>query len=311
MLTSRSILRLAQPPYFFQPLQVLKKLRLEYLWRSKREIIVTLPWGLPIKINPLEAIGWDIACHGLYEFGVTETLWRLTEPGELAIDAGANIGYTASILSIRVGPRGRIICFEPHPQVFESLRENVEVWKKDRRCGSFVLHQAALGIENGQAFLHTNDWFRTNRGTAWISNKVECTPDLRVMEVPIWNLDGLLDKDETIGVLKMDVQGSELAVLQGMSRLLERNAVRDIVFEEEAPFPAATHKYLKSQGYSIFGLQELFAGVRCLPDAQPSFDPVVGPVPNYLATMNPDRAKARLGPALWRSFGLGRFFALS
>jgi hypothetical protein len=53
---------------------------------------------LPIKINPHEAIGCDIACHGLYEFGVTETLWRLTEPGELAIDAGANIGYTASIL---------------------------------------------------------------------------------------------------------------------------------------------------------------------------------------------------------------------
>jgi FkbM family methyltransferase len=266
---------------------------------------------LPIKINPHEAIGCDIACHGLYEFGVTETLWRLTEPGELAIDAGANIGYTASILGIRVGPRGRIICFEPHPQVFESLRENVEVWKKDGRCGSFVLHQAALGTESGQALLHTSDWFRTNRGTAWISSKVESTPDLRVIDVPIWNLDRLLDEGETIGVLKMDVQGSELAVLQGMSRLLERNAVRDIVFEEEAPFPAPTHKYLKSKGYSIFGLQELFAGVRCLPDAQPSFDPVVGPVPNYLATLNPDRAKARLGPALWRSFGPGRFFANS
>ena len=311
MLTSRSILRLAPPPYFFQPLQVLKRLRLEYLWRSKREVVVTLPWGLPIKINPHEAIGYDIACHGLYEFGVTETLWRLTEPGELAIDAGANIGYTASILSVRVGPRGRIICFEPHPQVFESLRENVGIWKKDRRCGSFVLHQAALGIESGQALLHTNDWFRTNRGTAWVSNKVEFTPDLRVIEVPIRNLDSLLDEGETIGVLKMDVQGSELAVLQGMTRLLERHAVRDIVFEEEAPFPAPTHKYLKSKGYSIFGLQELFAGVRCLPDAQPSFDPVIGPIPNYLATLNPDRAKARLGPAIWRSFGPGRFFANS
>jgi FkbM family methyltransferase len=266
---------------------------------------------LPIKINPHEAIGYDIACHGLYEFGVTETLWRLTEPGELAIDAGANIGYTASILSVRVGPRGRIICFEPHPQVFESLRENVGIWKKDRRCGSFVLHQAALGIESGQALLHTNDWFRTNRGTAWVSNKVEFTPDLRVIEVPIRNLDSLLDEGETIGVLKMDVQGSELAVLQGMTRLLERHAVRDIVFEEEAPFPAPTHKYLKSKGYSIFGLQELFAGVRCLPDAQPSFDPVIGPIPNYLATLNPDRAKARLGPAIWRSFGPGRFFANS
>jgi hypothetical protein len=124
-------------------------------------------------------------------------------------------------------------------------------------------------------------------------------------------LDSFLGEDEKVGILKMDVQGSELAVLQGMTRLLERKAVRDIVFEEEAPFPAPTHKYLKSMGYSIFGLQEQFTGVRCLPDAQPNFDPVIGPVPNYLATMNPARAKARFGPAMWRSFGLGRFFANS
>ena len=309
MLTARSILRVARTPYLFQPLQILRRLRLEYMWRSKREAVVTLPWGLPIKINPHEAIGYDIACHGLYEFGVTETLWRLTEPGELAVDAGANIGYMTSILGIRVGPKGTIISFEPHPQVFEALRENVEIWKKDRRCGSFVLHQAALGDKSGQALLQTNDWFLTNRGTAWISSEVRYTPDRKVINVPIWNLDGLLDEGETIGVMKMDVQGSELSVLHGMTRLLGQRAVRDIVFEEETPFPAPTHEYLKSKGYSIFGLQEQFAGVRCLPDAQPSFDPVIGPIPNYLATLNPGRAKARLGPVLWRSFGPGRFLA--
>jgi FkbM family methyltransferase len=227
----------------------------------------------------------------------------------LAIDAGANIGYMASILAIRVGPKGKVFCFEPHPEVFESLRENVEVWKKDRRCGSFVLHQSALGTENGKALLSTNDGFRTNRGTAWISNRVEATPNQKAIEVPIQNLDSLLGEGETIGVLKMDVQGHELGVLQGMTRLLKRRAVRDIIFEEETAFPAPTHKYLKSNGYSIFGLQELFARVCCLPDAQPVFDPAIGPVPNYLATLDPNRANALLGPAMWRSFGPARLFA--
>jgi FkbM family methyltransferase len=310
MLAPRSILRLATPPYFFQPLQVLRRLRLEYFWRAKHEAIVTLPWGLPIKINPRETIGFDIASQRLYEIGVTETLWRLTEPGDLAIDAGANIGYMTSILGIRVGPKGRVICFEPHPEVFESLRENVEIWKKDRRCGSFVLHQAALGIANGQALLRTNDWFRTNRGTASISDKVEASPGLKVIEVSIQSLDGILAAGERIGVLKMDVQGHELGVLQGMTRLLKRHAVRDIVFEEEAAFPAPTHKYLKSNGYSVFGLQELFARVHCLPDAQPISDPAFGPVPNYLATLDPKRAIALLGPAMWRSFGPARLFSM-
>ena len=310
MFTPRSILRLATPPYFFQPLQVLRRIRLEYLWRSKREVVVTLPWGLPIKINPREAIGFNIASQGLYEIGVTETLWRLTEPGDLAIDAGANIGYTASILSVRVGPKGKVICFEPHPEVFESLRENVELWKKDYRCGSFVLHQVALGIENGKAFLQTNDWFNTNRGTAWISDKIGASPDLKVIEVPMRNLDSLLDDRETIGVLKMDVQGFGLGVLQGMARILRQHAVRDIIFEEEDAFPAPTHKFLKSKGYSIFGPQELFARVRCLPDAQPNFDLAIGPIPNYLATLDAKRANALLGPAMWRSFGPARLFAI-
>jgi FkbM family methyltransferase len=307
--TARSILRLATPPYFFQPLQVLRRLRLEYLWRSRREASVTLPWGLPININLRETVGFNIASQGLYEIGVTETLWRLTEPGDLAIDAGANIGYMASILGIRVGPKGRVICFEPHPEVFESLRENVETWKKDGRCGSFVLHQAALGPKNGKALLRTNNLFRGNRGTAWISDKVEVSPDLKEIEVSIQNLDSILDADETVGVLKMDVQGHELGVLQGMTRFLKQHAVRDIIFEEEAPFPASTHKYLKSNGYSIFGLQELFARVRCLPDAPPIFDPVLGPVPNYLATLDPKRANDLLGPAMWRSFGPARLLA--
>jgi hypothetical protein len=115
---------------------------------------------------------------------------------------------------------------------------------------------------------------------------------------------------ESIGVLKMDVQGSELGILRGMTRLLSRHAVRDIVFEEERIFPAPTHEYLKSNGYSVFGLQEHFAGVHCLPDAQPIFDAVLGPVPNYLASLNPERAKARLDAGMWRSFGPARFFGL-
>jgi FkbM family methyltransferase len=303
--TPKSILRLATPPYVFQPTQFMKRLRLEYLWRSKSEAVVKLPWGLPIKINLRETIGYNIASQGLYELGVTETLWRLTESGDLAIDAGANMGYTASILGTRVGPQGRVICFEPHPDVFHSLKENVETWRKDPRCGSFVLHQAALGAENGRASLHTNDVFLTNRGTAWVSNKVEATTDPRIIDVPIRNLDSLVGHDETIGVLKMDVQGSELRVLQGMAGLLSRRAVRDIVFEEENIFPAPTHEYLKSHGYAVFGLQERFARVDCLPNA-----PVISPIPNYLATTDPERARARLQPLMWRSFGPGRFLEL-
>jgi FkbM family methyltransferase len=310
MFTARSVLRLVTPPYLFQPLQVLKRLRLEYLWRSRREAFITLPWGLSIKIDPHEAVGHNIASQGLYELGVTEMLWRLTEPGDLAIDAGANIGYMASILTVRVGPNGRVICFEPNPEVFRSLQENVDNWRKDRRCGTFDLQQAALGKEPGKALLHMNDWFRANRGTSWIADHVESGKELRHIEVPLRNLDEILGETPTIGVMKMDVQGQELNVLRGAAGLLKRHAVRDIVFEEDTRYPAPTHEYLKSLGYAVFGIAETFGGVRLMPNAQSPIDLEFGPIPNYLATADPERAIARTRPAMWRSFGPGRLFTL-
>ena len=113
---------------------------------------------------------------------------------------------------------------------------------------------------------------------------------------------------QDIGIVKMDVQGHELSVLQGMSGLLESRAVRDIVFEEEKPFPAPTHQFLKTFGYSIFGLQGSLTAVQALPDTQPAFDAEWGPVPNYLATHDPARAVARFKPLFWRSFGFSKLW---
>jgi FkbM family methyltransferase len=308
MLTARSLLRIATPPYIFQPLQILKRLRLEFLWRSRREAFIALPWGLPIKIDPQESVGHNIASQGLYELGVTEALWRLTEAGDLAVDAGANIGYTTSILGVRVGPLGRVICFEPNPEVFISLKENVEVWRKYGQCGTFDLHQAALGKEQSKARLHMNEWFLTNRGTSWVSDQPDDGKNVRVIEVPLYTLDQVLGDRVTIGVMKMDVQGQELNVLQGAAGFLKRHAVRDIVFEEASPYPAPTHDYLKSLGYAIFGLAETFSGISLVLNGQSPYDPEFGPLPNYLATVDPKRAVERIKPTMWRSFGPARLF---
>jgi hypothetical protein len=97
-------------------------------------------------------------------------------------------------------------------------------------------------------------------------------------------------------------------VLQGSARLLKRHAVRDIVFEEERPYPAPTHEYLKTLGYTVFGLAETFSGVKLVPNDQPPYDSGFGPIPNYLATVDPERAIERIKPRLWRSFGPGRLF---
>jgi hypothetical protein len=109
----------------------------------------------------------------------------------------------------------------------------------------------------------------------------------------------------------MDVQGQELNVLQGASGFLKRHAVRDIVLEETSPYPAPTHHYLKSLGYAILGLTENFSGVGLVLNGSSTYDPEFGPLPNYLATADPERAVQRITPTMWRSFGPARLFARS
>jgi len=99
-----------------------------------------------------------------------------------------------------------------------------------------------------------------------------------------------------------------LNVLQGAAGFLKRHAVRDIVFEEASPYPAPTHDYLKSLGYAIFGLAETFSGISLVLNGQSPYDPEFGPLPNYLATVDPKRAVERIKPTMWRSFGPARLF---
>jgi len=307
MLTWASVLRVFAPVYFFRPQQVFTRFWRELTWKSAT-MTVRLPWGLSITIDPNEAIGYNIATRGLYETVVTEALWRLASKDEVAVDAGANIGYTASVLGAKIGSGGRILCFEPHPQVFSSLRSNVAAWESSGRCAKFELHQKALGSQDGKAVLHTGEWFATNKGTAWIGSgeKVNGHAEL---PIEIIRLDTIAKDLRKIGVLKIDVEGAELDVLRGMSRLLAEHSVRDIIFEETGAFPASTHQYLKTMGYSIFGLEESFWGVRLLADAPPWRDPQTGPIPNYLATCDPDRALRLLKPPFWHSFGWLKFLA--
>ena len=46
-----------------------------------------------------------------------------------------------------------------------------------------------------------------------------------------------------------------------------------------------------------------FSGNRLIRDAQPEYDPLKGPPPNYLATIEPEFARSRLQSGIWQSFG--------
>jgi FkbM family methyltransferase len=173
----------------------------------------------------------------------------------------------------------------------QALQENVSGWR--RLNVSVDAH--ALSDHSGQALLSVPQWFSFNHGTATLGT----TDDpLATFEVEITTLDEVLT--EPVGVAKMDVEFHELEVLHGAERVLSTGLIRDLVFEDTDAAHSPVFECLRDHGYRIFGLGEAFLGVSLVdplsPRAVPRWD-----APNYLATLNPERAIALMRRPGWQS----------
>lgn len=305
MLTIRHLTGIAKPEYLLRPHQIARRAWREFTSGRSGVRVVRLPWGLDIAVDVGESIGWAIYSRALYETAVTETLWRLAEPGDTVVDGGANVGYMTSLLAVRVGKRGKIYCFEPHPEVFRSLQENVARWQGSGRFGSFLLYQKAMGDREATATLRIPDHFPGNQGTSWVEAG-EPSGDGQSIPVRVLALDNVFPPQETIAVVKLDVEGYELRALKGMEHMLREHRVRHVLFEEHAKYPAATHRFLREMGYQNLGITHHFSGVRCVPNGCAHHDPINGSPPSYVATLDAEFTISRLQKGFWRSFGPAR-----
>jgi FkbM family methyltransferase len=280
-----SIARFNQPYYLLRPGFLLRRLREGD--GGGDTAVVELPWGDPIQVETTESIGRVIQSNGVYDLAVTEALMRLADPGELALDIGANIGYMTSALAFAVGSGGRVICFEPHPAVFAELEANVARWTARPRIDARNL---ALSATPGKLALTLNETFTDNRGSASLEG------DGGGPEVDVARLDAELD-GATVGVMKIDVEGHEASVIEGAAEALAAHRIRDIVFEEHGSYPAPSATLLEGHGYTIFALDRNFFGPRLeRPGAEHQAG---GEAPNLLATVDPGRVRKRLGSRGW------------
>jgi FkbM family methyltransferase len=327
-----SALALNKPYYVLRPSQLVRRLLRAGRGRPRGEEFesAVLPWGLTIRFRPGEMIGSSIARTGLYDLSVSEVIYRLIDPGELAVDVGANIGHMVSLMAVRVGPAGRVIAFEPQPDVFAELSYNVERWKGHPGCergslarplGRITALEMALSDHSGKGSLLTPEEFQQNRGTAsLVCSHPSLDGQSTIDEVSLARLDELFQPDDRIGLLKLDVEGHEIHVLRGAAGMLDRGQIRDLIVEEHAPYPTEVTRCLEAAGFTLFRLGQSFWGpeVRAATaEPMPAFGPRAGspdplPVastrrswdpPSYLATRDPERAVARLRARGWRALG--------
>jgi FkbM family methyltransferase len=284
-----------QPEYFFRPHQVV--LKLGRTVRAHREFEdVTLPWGATMRIRPGEHIGSRIWHRGVFDLVVLEAIARLIEPGESALDIGANIGQMTNLMSHRAGGKGRVLSFEPHPAIFAQLSENVGRLKQRPDCAPVLLHNLALSDFEGTARLSVGEGWGRNQGLARLTldEGGEAT-----FEVPVTTLDKVVGSSARFGLCKLDVEGHELKVLHGAKGVLGGGRLRDIIFEDLGPYPGPVQQHLMDNGFTLFSLEgRLGRPVLNADWANPRFDGDMEGA-DFLATLEPERAISRFKAGGW------------
>ena len=292
MITLRA---LGKPQYLFRPSQILRRLLQEISPRTAADD-VRLPWGLRIALDQGDTVSEAIRHQGMYDLVTTEVLWRLTSRGERTVDVGANIGYVTSLFAVRTGPTGQVFAFEPHPKTYLVLQRNATRWSAQPGCGRITSVQAALSDADGTAVLDTLEGRDSNASHARISSG-----GLGV-QVQALRFDSHFAAKNVFGVVKVDAEGHEAAIFAGMAKHLRSGRIRDMVYEENAGYPAASHEVLESAGYTLFAFREQLSGPQMVAAASnPGVKRAYDIPPSYLATRDPERARHLLSRKGWQS----------
>jgi FkbM family methyltransferase len=292
-----------KPQYVFHPSRALRRMMHRYTDKEGRTRVAELPWGLPLEVRMSDSIGFSIVAGGVFDPCVTEALHRLIDPGDPVADVGANVGYLTSLAAVRAGRDGRVLAFEPHPQVYELLERNAARWRDRGAPDNVELHRAALSDRQGEGTLVSGPSFEANMGLAALATEQAAAVGSRSITVRLARLDEAVGTGR-LGVLKVDVEGHEASVLRGSERLLEAGAVRDIVFEDHDPYPSEATAIVEAAGYELISLANDLRGLRLVAPEDRGEVPA-WPGPSYLATLEPERARERLLPRGWRVGGIG------
>lgn len=144
----------------------------------------------------------------------------LVRPGDRVVDVGANTGWYTRVLSECVGPEGHVTSIEPIPPTFEILDYCV----RSLGLRNVEVHHCAVSREEGEAWMEVPPYEEggENFYQAHVVGQPTAGGDEHRFRVGMRTLDALLEAARgQVSFVKCDVEGHELAVLEGSARLLE------------------------------------------------------------------------------------------
>jgi FkbM family methyltransferase len=202
--------------------------------------------GLVKTIQPFRA-------NGGYEETVGVALEKCLRAGDVAWDVGANAGLYTKILAATAGPAGNVFAFEPSPQNLTHLRAACAT------LPNVTILPVGLSSNPGQAkFIQGDDDLGA---TSRIADSREINAG-ETIEVELSRGDDLVETGTAMvpNLIKIDVEGHEYEVLEGLSATLKSPALRAVVIEvhfgllqkaKRSDVPRRIEKRLRDAGFKI------------------------------------------------------------
>jgi len=182
---------------------------------------------------------------GIHEPEVAEFIESELRNGMTFVDVGPNVGYYTLLGARRVGTSGKVIALEPDPEVLAILRKNIAInllsnvqvvhGAASRTCG-----QARLGRARSSSY----------------STGLYCEDAANWIEVPRYSLDSVIGRLNVsrVDLIKLDVEGAELEVIEGMSEILRSDRpklIMELHGQLDGPGAHRAVQKLKRAGYAV------------------------------------------------------------
>lgn len=210
----------------------------------------------------LDTTDYALAPHlirdGFWEIWITQAMARILQPGMTCVDVGANVGYYTLLMANVAGPEGHVVALEPNPRIAELLRQTLYV--NGLEC-NVTLDIRAASSDSGRPILFTIPKGRPMN--AAIGD--EALPGDQIIETQTIRLDKILPAK--VDFIKIDVEGAEQQVWQGLQKTLDDNQSIKIFLEfNSRRYPETAASFIKQivdQGFRLAYVDTNSALVAC------------------------------------------------
>lgn len=188
---------------------------------------------------------------GFWETWLTQYLAKIIKPGDVCLDIGANVGYFSVLMSALTGDAGRTIAVEPNPNITKLLRLTSQA-----NSPGFEVAGLALADKEGKLRLRVpedsfGDASIINRADRLIRPKSSFRVRTTTLDIMLRELN--IDK---VDVIKMDVEGAEPLVFEGMEKTIADNKNLQIIIEY-SPFLYSNPREFTEYLFSEFTIRRI------------------------------------------------------